>query len=489
MHDFETLKNGGYRDAGLTQLKLACPLTSLPEEILELGETLEHLDLSGTGLCSLPTNLGAALPNLKIALFSNCKFRVFPKELSSCPNLETVAFRSNGMEEIPEDVFPPRLRCLILTGNRLTFLPSSIGRCDRLQKCMLAGNQLRDLPQEMGQCKQLAVLRLSANRLSTLPPWVFTLPKLGFLSFANNPCASPTTNGLHTPRGLANIAWSDLEVQQTLDSNTSQALWHQSPHYSEDVAIKLFRGSLTSDDNSAADEMAACLAAGAHESLTTILGRIHGHPDEDITSITTTTTTTTSQEEEFQGGIVTQRIPDHYAPLLDQPPRPPPQQQQQGEEREAGSRMDVLTALGMLTGLAGAAAQLHARGIAHGNLCAANILASSEDAHALLVGFGAATMYHGGCGQRQQQQQQQQQRGGAVEKVEVLAFGQLVEDVLGLVDNKEESGEVESGLWELRARCVAPEVEARPGFEEVVEALEGMMGWRGMMRIPDVNPS
>jgi hypothetical protein len=32
-------------------------------------------------------------------------------------------------------------------------------------------------------------------------------------------------------------------------------------------------------------------------------------------------------------------------------------------------------------------------------------------------------------------------------------------------------------------------VGERPGFGEVVEVLEGLMGWRGMMRIPDVVPS
>src|SRR5689334_1730911 len=119
MHDFETLRSGGYRSAGLTQLKLRCPLASFPEEILALGDTLEHLDLSGTGLSSLPADLGSALPNLKTALFSNCKFTVFPRELASCAKLQTVAFRSNGVQEIPEEALPRRLCELILTNNHL----------------------------------------------------------------------------------------------------------------------------------------------------------------------------------------------------------------------------------------------------------------------------------------------------------------------------------------------------------------------------------
>jgi hypothetical protein len=500
LHDLAILKSGGYRGAGLTQLKLTCPLASFPEEILEL-DTLAHLDLSGTGLSSLPTNFGPALPNLKTVLFSNCRFKVFPKELASCPSLETVAFCGNGMEGVPEDAFPPHLRCLILTDNRLTSIPSSIGLCNRLQQCMLAGNQLQTLPGEMAQCKQLALLRLSSNNFSTLPSWLFTLPELAFLSFASNPCSSPTTNGVHAPRGLASIAWSDLEVQQPLGADAFQGLWHQSPHFAEDVTIKLFRGTLTNDDGTPADEMAACLAAGAHESLITILGRIHGHPDEDAPI----TTTPGEEVSVYQGGIVTQLLPDDYTPLAAQPPasdllqQPPstsPTQQQQ-DDHNTTPTMDVPTALGLLTGLAGCLSHLHTRGIAHGSLTPQNILTSIPDAHAVLdlSSFRAATVYGHGSGSSVVHGQENW--GEAVEKVEVLAFGSVMGVVLSRVPagggdrgdgGDEEKEEVRKGLWDLQGRCVQAEVQSRPVFEEVVEVLEGLMGWRGMMRIPDVHP-
>ncbi|AEO64739.1 uncharacterized protein THITE_2111033 [Thermothielavioides terrestris NRRL 8126] len=529
MHDIETLKRGGYRDAGLTELRLACPLSTFPEEILQLGATLKQLDLSGTGLSSLPANLGVALPNLKIALFSACNFRVFPRELASCPNLETVAFPHNGMEEIPEDAFPPRLRWLILTGNRLTSLPSSIGRCQNLQRCMLAGNQLRALPAEMARCKRLALLRISANRIEALPAWLFTLPELAFLSFASNPCAAPPpVNGVVTAPGLADIAWSDLEVKRTLGADASgttfEALWHQSPHYAEEVAIKLFRGSLTNDGRPA-DEMAVWLAAGAHESLITVLGRIHGHPDEDDT-----TTSADTREEAaaaagpFQGGIVLQQVPAGYAALGEppspsaeisstdrtserfppRPPPPPPPPPAAAAAPRGPSGLSIACALSMLTGLAGALAHLHARGLAHGDVSAHNVLASRADAHALLAGFAAATVDYRRARVRGNIDDDDGAGAGArceMERIEVLAFAHLLEYVLGLAaadaagggggggggggagaEGREE--EVRKGLWELHARCAVAEVAARPLFEEVVEVLEGMMGWRGMMRIP-----
>lgn len=516
MHDLETLKSGGYRNAGLSKLTLSgCTLTSFPEEILQLGDTLEELNLSGTELSSLPDNLGTSLPKLKAVSFSNCNFKVFPRELASCLALESVGFRNNGMEEVLEDTFPPLLRYLVLTGNRITTLPSSIGRCDHLQECILTGNQLRGLPTEMANCKELTLLRLSSNRLSVLPSWLFTLPKLAFLSFNSNPCASPTTNGLHAPRGLASIAWSDLEVQQPIDAHTSQGLWHQSPHYAEDVAIKLFRSPArgvenddnnNDDDGSAADEIAAYLAAGAHESLVTILGRIHSHPDED------------DDDGTYQGGIVTQLIPAEYAPLdtyhhhqHHSSSNSSSNRSQDGDGEALANQppppaLTVPAALSMLTGLAHCLAHLHARGMAHGSLDPRHILASAADQHALLTGFRAATVYghghghgHGlGAGS---------ENGRGVERVEVLAFGRVVEYVLGAAaaaaaagggggdddvdvdeEKRKEREAVEEGLGELGGRCVAVDVAARPGFAEVVEVLEGLMGWRGMMRIPDVEP-
>ncbi|KAL2145635.1 hypothetical protein VTI28DRAFT_6693 [Corynascus sepedonium] len=496
MHDLETLKSGGYRGAGLTQLRLACPLSSFPEEILELGDTLEQLDLSGTGLSSLPTNLGSALPRLKSAVFSNCAFKVFPRVLASCANLEIVVFRNNGMEKIPEDAFPTHLRCLILTGNCLTSVPSSISRCDGLEQCLLVGNQLRDLPPEMANCKKLSTLRLSSNNISTLPSWLYTLPNLAFLSFANNPCASPTTNGIHTPRGLASIAWTDLEIVESLDADTFQGMWHLSPYYAEDVAIKLFRNPLaghstgTDDDGFAADEMSAYLAAGAHESLVTILGQIHNHPDEDDV----TTQERGEGKTTLQGGIVTQLLLESYIPLSTFTTPSTTTTEGEATDDDAASSLDAKTALQMLTGIASCLAHLHSRGIAHGSVRPETVFASASDAHALLTHFRAATRYSGGCSAAAQADE--------IEKVEVLAFGQLIEFVLGVVDRQSAGGgdggddekdgqgeEIERGLRGLRDRCVAAEVTERPGFEDVVEVLEGMMGWRGMMRIPDVVPT
>ncbi|KAK3987259.1 leucine-rich repeat-containing protein 28 [Cladorrhinum sp. PSN332] len=472
IHDLETLKNGAYKGTGLTSFKLTCPLDSFPNEILELGDALTQLDLSGTGLSSLPANIGTALPSLKIIFLSNCNFTTFPAELSSCPKLEMVAFRSNRMTSIPENSLPPALRWLILTDNLVPSLPESIGSCSRLQKCMLAGNRLTSLPDTMSNCTKLSLLRLSANKFESLPQWLFKLPSLAFLSFAGNSCCShhsSSPSGVATPLGLQHIPYSSLTIHSPpLGSGASgiisRADWHQSPTYSEDVAIKLFRGHLTSD-GTPADEMAACIAAGNHESLITVLGKIDDFP----------------HDHDEVGGIVMQLVPQEDYKVLGLPPSMESCTRDVFSDKTKG-KWETPCVLSMLTGLAGAAGHLHQRGINHGDLYAHNVLAWKEGQHALLGDFGAATVY--GTGKRREEECE------GLEKLEVLAFGWLVEDMLGLLVDEEEEGpegkELRKGLWGLKEKCVVGDVEARPSFEEIVEELEGMVGWRGMMRIPTI---
>lgn len=451
MHNLEALQNGEYRDAGLTRLKLTTALDTFPIEILDLGDTLEQLDLSGTGLSSLPLNFGQSLPNLRIAFFSQCAFTAFPKELASCPQLEMVAFRGNGIESIPDDALPPKLRWLILTDNKLTALPPSIGKCSRLQKCMLAGNQLDSLPKEMQECKKLGLLRLSSNKLNCLPDWLFTMPELAFLSFAGNPCSATeetdkTSNGTANINSdsrtqLAEVAWSDLEVQHTLGEGASgvisKGIWRIDSEAKQEVAIKLFRGDLTSD-GTPVDEMAACIAAGQQENIIDVLGRIHDHPDEASGA--------------FKGGLVMQLIPPHYRTLG----QPPSFQTCTRDNYAADAKLSVDNALDILQGIASAAAHLHAKGISHGDLYAHNILTNSNG-HALLGDFGAATV-HGG------------KVSPLLEKLEVLAFSHLTEDLLGLVTMEGQS-EVVASLRSLQQRCSMPDVAARPTFGAITEEL------------------
>ncbi|GKT51382.1 malignant fibrous histiocytoma-amplified sequence 1 [Colletotrichum spaethianum] len=439
MQNLESLRSGGYRDQGLQKLKLSEPLYEFPGEILDLADTLEHLDLSGTGLSTLPEDF-SQLQKLKIAFFSDCRFTVFPKQLAACPELEMVAFRSNGMTTIPEGALPSKLRWLILTNNRIEALPRGIGRCSRLQKCMLAGNSLSTLPDDMSACHKLGLLRLSANNFAGLPPWLFEMPELAFLSVAGNPCCAVSLD--EELALLRKVEWHDLEIGSLLGHGASgdifKASWTLADSVVEQVAVKLFKGEVTSD-GTPLDEMAACLAAGSHDNLISTLASIQGHPEKH--------------------GLIMQLIPPHYQTLG----LPPSLQTCTRDRYGTDNPLFLETALEILRGIAAAACHLHSRKVSHCDLYAHNILVN-ETGHALLGDFGAATIY-------------EHLDGFDFEKLEVLAFGHLVEDMLGLVNIKEEDGRGQKALRELQklhTHCSTPVVCERLTFAQAVREIRAV---------------
>ncbi|EPE06949.1 serine threonine protein kinase [Ophiostoma piceae UAMH 11346] len=528
MHSLATLRSSGYQNTGLVKLKLTEHLDTFPCEILDNGRygvanTLEILDLSGTGISSLPEDFGSRLPRLKIAFFSNCNFKEFPRVLAECPRLEMVAFRSNGMTGWANDKnggddpesdfpFPPRLRWLILTENNLQSIPSSIGGCTRLEKCMLAGNGLADLPDALSKCRDLTLLRLAANKLKALPPWLPSMPKLAFLSFAGNPCAGQGVGEESAERAtpsfrtspLPYVDWDRIEFHQVLGEGASGIISKGTIRseaaadnttgpsaggdeltttntYRDPVAIKIFRGALTSD-GTPYDEMAACLAAGQHDNLVRVHGQIRWNngigedgPYERIEEHLTS--------KAFKGGLIMELIPPRYRVLGLPPSFDTCTRDCFNKDGQNANKLSEKGVIKILVGVASAAAHLHGLGIAHGDLYAHNILVSDggkdtsgqyEEAHAILSDFGAATMYESITDVPSTPD---------LEKLEVLAFGYLVDDLLGLMEAP--AGGVEDDgcstvsstrhqLSRLYDRCVVPAVADRPTFAAIHEELERM---------------
>ncbi|KAI9738451.1 MAG: hypothetical protein M1818_005348 [Claussenomyces sp. TS43310] len=424
MDSLETLRSGKYK--GAKRLKLCCGLTQLPKEIFQLSDSLEILDLSGNPLSELPDDI-SRLHRLKIAFFSDCQFTVFPKQLAQCPSLEMIAFKGNGMERIPEDSLPANLRWLILTNNAIKSLPQSIGYCRRLQKCMLAGNRLKSLPDEMANCKKLGLLRLSSNQITDLPHWLLELPELSFLAFAGNPCAPSFEDN----PVLNDIAWSELSVRELLGEGASgiisKGIWGGEQEEKE-VAVKLFKGEVTSD-GSPADEMNACITAGSHPNLIDPIGKIHGHPE--------------------RRGLVLQLIPPHFTNLG----LPPTLQTCTRDSFHPDTTFRAEKCMMILHSIASAAAHLHAKGIAHGDLYAHNILID-DSGNALLGDFGAATIYR-----------ETHTHAEAIQRLEVLAFGHLIEDMLSLLEEEERKSL--KALHGLHQRCTTSAVRERPSFADI----------------------
>ncbi|HEX3142136.1 MAG TPA: protein kinase, partial [Rhizobacter sp.] len=335
---------------GSTRLDLRhCGLTELPTEVLGLADTLEVLDVSGNALAALPDSM-ACLSRLHTLFASNNRFTSLPPVLGRLPALDTLGFKANQIAEVPAQALAPTLRWLILTDNHITNLPSTLTACPRMQKLMLAGNHLGQLPRGMGRLQRLELLRLSANRFErvedALPDELLALPRLAWLAHAGNPFSAKREQTAQTLAGARAIPWGELHLHTLLGEGASghihAATWQPAHAPAHEVALKLFKGAVTSD-GLPQSEMAATLAAGSHAHLVGVLGVLAGHP---------------------QGthGLVLPRLAAHWAPLAG----PPSMASCSRDVYRPGLRLPAAHAVAAARAAAGTLSHLHARGLSHG---------------------------------------------------------------------------------------------------------------------------
>lgn len=347
---------------GATRIDLKADLREVPREIFDLADTLEILDLSGNELTDLPADF-TRLHHLKILFCSNNHFTHLPEVLGRMPNLSLIGFRANQIAEISEGALPLVLRWLILTDNRLTRLPDAFGACTRLQKCALAGNRLSSLPVSMQSCVSLELLRLSANAFTELPLWLAELPRLAWLAVGGNPL---TEKREQTPPTAASIPWSELLIGGELGSGASGVV-HRASHRELELAVKLFKGGLTSDGWSRS-ELAAALVVGDHPQIIGLRGIITGHP---------------------QGvdGFTMPLLSGEFSRLAG----PPSFSSCTRDVYADDLRLTREQASGIADSVASALAHLHERGVVHGDVYAHNILWNNSG-DARLGDFGAASL-------------------------------------------------------------------------------------------------
>jgi len=412
------------------RITLSCGLIEFPDVLYNYADTLEILDLSVNKLSTLPDDIHR-FTKLKIAFFSQNKFTVFPKQLAKCPSLTMIGFKSNQIVEIPEDALPLHIQWLTLTDNRIEKLPSSIGQCTRLQKFAIAGNRLTALPVELSFCKNLELLRISANQLTSIPTWLYQLPRLSWLAFSANPVTYKPTATDELPM----LDWSRITVEEQLGEGASGVISKAKIDGEQEVAIKIFKGEVTSDGYPE-DELATCLSTGLHENIVPLRATIANHP-------------------EGKQGIVMELIPAEYKNLG----QPPSFDTCTRDVFPAEQQFTYKQGVTILNGVLQAVKQLHERGIMHGDLYAHNTM-FNEVGKSYFGDFGAATFYA-----------KNSEEAPCLERLDIRAFGCLVQDVVLLIYDNEEGKEA---LIQLYEKCILENVMERPSFEELAKVLTGM---------------
>jgi len=382
---------------GSKQLKLSCGLTTFPPEIYALADTLEILDLTGNALSALPDDLDR-FKKLRILFCSSNQFTELPAVLGRCTSLSMIGFKANQISHIPEHAIPTQnLRWFIVTDNALTEIPKSLGECKNLQKLMLAGNQLSALPTTLANCHALELLRISANQFHTLPTWLFDLPKLTWLAYAGNPFSNAIEAAQMQHQQALEINWSQLTIGKVLGEGASgityQADWQHDGHQKA-VAVKLFKGGLTSDGLPSC-EMDANIMAGAHENLVGVVGIITHHP------------------QHIQGLVM---------PLLNADlkilAQPPSFESCTRDIYPLNLTLTATQAAHIAHGVANAMRHLHAQGLLHGDLYAHNIL--WNDVQVVLSDLGGASFLP----------LQDKKLAEALTKLDMRAYQVLVEELV-----------------------------------------------------------
>ncbi len=399
MHTLAALRAGQL--TGIKRLDLSCGLTEFPNEIYQLADTLEILNLSGNALSSLPDDL-PRLHKLRVIFCSDNRFTALPEVLGRCPQLEMVGFKANQITSVPAAALPAKLRWLILTDNRISALPGELGSCTRLQKLMLAGNQLQELPEQMAACTQLELLRIAANRFTRLPDWLLSLPRLAWLAYAGNPCSDAGEVAAMAKQPITHIDWYSLELQHALGEGASGVIYRANrlqDGSASPVAVKVFKGALTSD-GLPRSEKAACIAAGTHPGLIPVAGKISGHPAGTP-------------------GLVMSLIDPGFVNLAG----PPSLESCTRDIYPPATRFTLTIALNIALRIAEVAEHLHAQGVMHGDLYAHNILWNAQG-ECLLGDFGAASFVP----------TQDVGLATGLQRIEVRAFGCLLEELLERCD-------------------------------------------------------
>ncbi|PIF09285.1 leucine-rich repeat-containing protein kinase family protein [Janthinobacterium sp. 13] len=429
MHTLEQLRAGQL--AGLRRLTLSCGLTAFPREIFDLADSLEILDLSGNALSTLPDDL-PRLHKLRIIFCSDNLFTSLPAVLGSCPALEMIGFKANRIRHVPAAALPSRLRWLTLTDNAIEALPEELGKCGQLQKLMLAGNCLDSLPASLANCRRLELVRIAANRFTALPDCLLSLPRLSWLAYAGNPFTEARELAALAGSAAAGVAWQRLELAQQLGEGASGVIYRARLDGADEVAVKVFKGAMTSD-GLPRSEMAACIGAGAHPGLIPILGTLDAHPQGAL-------------------GLVMPLVDAAFRNLAG----PPSLESCTRDVYADGARFDFPQALAIAHGIASAVRQLHAHGIVHGDLYAHNIL--HADAGACLLGdFGAASMFAPGS-----------LHGDVLQGIEARAFGVLLGELIA------HCATPLPALHVMMEDCLQEDALQRPSFDVIERALRDM---------------
>ena len=429
MKTLKELKSGNLAD--VTYIKIAAELETFPEELYTLVDTLEVLDLTDNNLSTLPDDFDR-FKKLKRLFLSNNQFNHVPKILAKLPALSMIGIRNNKIKIFEENSLPLSTRWLILTDNELESLPEFIGDLKLLQKFMLSGNKLGFLPNSISKCTNLELLRIAANNFTSFPTSLLLLPKLSWLAYSGNPfCKKHPDSKIK----LQTVNWNELVIKELLGEGASGNIY-KAIYNDIEVAVKIFKGEMTSD-GLPEEEMDINISMGVHENLIDVLAQVINHPEnKDV--------------------LMLELIPSIFFNLG----LPPSLESCTRDIYAKDFKLSTKAVLKILKGMASAAVHMHERGIMHGDFYAHNIMIDKDD-NSILGDFGGASYYEA----------EDFELNNSLEKLEVRAFGCLIEELLELSKQDNQDDNIKELLSQLKILCLNEVPTERPLFKQILNQL------------------
>lgn len=211
-------------------------------------------------------------------------------------------------------------------------------------------------------------MRISANNLTECPTQLLSLPKLAWFAFSGNPFSHAELNIVSVPSLKASSFALHNVLGQGASGVISRATWHEAQtEYPHEVAVKVFKGSVTSDGYPK-DELQACLKTGSHKNIVRSLAQVN---------------------ENGYLALIMVLIPEHFKNLG----LPPTFDTCTRDTFPSGFTLKVNDIDKIITQMEAVFEHLHSNQVCHGDLYAHNTL-FDDNANIIFGDFGAATMYH-----------------------------------------------------------------------------------------------
>jgi hypothetical protein len=414
-----------------------CDHVHLPDdvEVWSKFKSLKKLDLSGNSLGDLPMAMEILAPSLEILFLSGNKFTKLPDVIKKLTKLRVLSMRDNFLTELSTDGLPvSSLVWLILTNNQIARIYPNIKDLKLLRKLMLSHNSLSEIPVELGECKDLELVRLANNNLNAIPTEVLLLPKLGWMSLSGNPIFASNTPS----NGSKIIKEQDVEINKTkILGQGASGVVYAGQYAGKDVAVKVFKEQSKGSDGNPEDELAINSIID-HTFAISALGVIEINRKKEMMVMNL-----------LKGTHPLGKVPSFETVTRDAGPSP-----------ESKKIFDEEILLRTVWNVASALEYIHSSvGVSHGDVYLHNILIDGERV-SRLSDWGASFAYDRGSIEQAE----------LIEKIEVLAFGRLMQDLFLWNPKIIAPG----GVHDLINQIVQPDTSRRPNFRAVKEHLSAI---------------